>query len=153
MSIVQILRGVPGCGKSTYAKSLKPDVTVSADDYFMRSGEYQFNPDELHDAHMSCLREFMKAVEGGGKVIVVDNTNIHAWEVAPYVAIGEAYGHTVSVITLNGGLSPEVCFEKCTHGVPLYTIQRMHDALRSEQLPNHWVCRSVAILQYKKESL
>ena len=40
-----ILRGIPGSGKTTHAKRLAGTngVIISADDYFMRDGEYCFD--------------------------------------------------------------------------------------------------------------
>lgn len=51
---IYFLRGVSGSGKSTEAMRLannNKDVICSADDYFMKDGEYIFNPSLLAAAH------------------------------------------------------------------------------------------------------
>uniref|UniRef100_A0A8W8KSP8 Uncharacterized protein n=1 Tax=Magallana gigas TaxID=29159 RepID=A0A8W8KSP8_MAGGI len=57
---VFIMRGVSGSGKSTIARAIQKvypsAVLCSADDYFMREGEYHFSADDLESAHKYCQR-------------------------------------------------------------------------------------------------
>lgn len=79
---VIILCGVSGSGKSTIAKEIGSGYVVSADDFFMASGEYKFDPTMLPAAHGQCLRDFVGCLQYGCDTIVVDNTNTTMMEVA-----------------------------------------------------------------------
>ena len=84
---VYILRGVSGSGKSTEAMRLasnNKDIICSADDYFMKNGEYKFDPSKLGEAHGECLAKFRALVKAGAETIIVDNTNTQWWEIRPY---------------------------------------------------------------------
>ncbi len=58
-----IVRGVPGSGKSTFAKSIAKSWQIfEADDYFVKNGKYEFNFSHLRDAHDSCKRKVHKSM-------------------------------------------------------------------------------------------
>ncbi len=99
---VTVLRGISGSGKSTWVERNAPNaVVVSADHFFMKDGVYQFDPSQLAENHQRCFRLFMEAILRSEAWIVVDNTNIMAWEYAPYVQAGQAFGYEVEILTLN----------------------------------------------------
>lgn len=136
---VEILSGVPGCGKSTfalqrlkfYANGNRPVYICSADDFHMVDGEYVFNPANIGQAHATCLRKFIKSLvslaDCDDCLVIVDNTNIHAWERMNYIAIAEALGFEVSVHCwlVHAIVDLHVCIERNTHGVPADVIARM----------------------------
>jgi predicted kinase len=141
---VIVLRGVPGSGKSTLAKRLQPDpkFIYSADDYFKNpiTGIYEFDRNKLGQAHGMCLRRFnFDALLGWNQdVLVVDNTNTTAIEVAPYAALALAYGHNLKVITILTEVQP--AFERNIHQVPLKSIKPMNSRLyqSKNKLPEYW---------------
>jgi len=138
---VDIMRGLPGSGKSFWAKVRMSQakgvgVIVSADNYFMRDGVYTFNPSRITEAHDDCLGRFIKAVDKGNDYITVDNTNIHAWEIAPYYRLAEHYGYSVQVVQVNTPLT--TCMKRQTHGVPELTMGMMYANLQREVLPKYW---------------
>ena len=49
-----LVRGVPGAGKSTFAKNLGC-THFETDEFFMVDGEYKFDPSKLKEAHAWCL--------------------------------------------------------------------------------------------------
>jgi predicted kinase len=103
--MVIILRGPSGAGKSTWAKKQKGAFIVSADSFFMKNGEYQFDPKKLGEAHAKCLRDFTHAVsspDSQDDLIIVDNTNTTITEVAPYAALALAFGHEMTIMTFVG---------------------------------------------------
>ena len=79
-----IVRGLPGSGKSTYAKSLIDRVHFEADMYFSRNGEYKWVASELGHAHKWCQEQVRKSLSEGNKV-VVSNTFTKKWEMKDYL--------------------------------------------------------------------
>ncbi len=51
--VLYIVRGIPGSGKSTFAKQLvgADFLVCEADKYFMVDGEYKFDATKLKQAH------------------------------------------------------------------------------------------------------
>ncbi|XP_051783153.1 NEDD4-binding protein 2-like 1 isoform X1 [Erpetoichthys calabaricus] len=85
-----ILRGLPGSGKSTLARQIRNEFgsaeIFSTDDFFRdESGRYHFKARELREAHEWNKERAKEAMEEGLNPIIIDNTNIHAWEMKPYV--------------------------------------------------------------------
>jgi predicted kinase len=144
-----VLRGIPGAGKSTFVrKHLSADALIASADDGMVEGEgedakYVFSPKKLPEAHGACLRKVINALRGHAfPNIVVDNTSTSIAEVAPYVAVGQAYGAEVIVITLR--IDPAIAGPRNTHGVPQAGVDRMAKALDegSAAMPPWW-CHEV----------
>jgi predicted kinase len=118
-----ILQGVPGSGKSTFARHLRKlidrSIIVSADYFFIRDGVYQFDASLLGQAHRQCLRLAGEAVSWG-LTVIVDNTNIRAWEAKPYVLLGQVFEVPIEFARCDGAWPN-------THGVP----QERVDAMRA----------------------
>lgn len=141
---VIIMRGIPGSGKSTWAKTHHPGaVFCSADDYFTgpSDGMYRFDPTLLSEAHDQCLIKYLKALEfahecrpGPNNDIVVDNTNIRVFELAPYYRLAEAFKCSVKIVQMY--CEPSLAYTRCQHGVPLGVIEGM--ARSFEPVPTWW---------------
>jgi predicted kinase len=132
-----ILRGVPGSGKSSYQRRNYPGATVaSADHFFATVNGYRFDARRLSEAHATCFRCAIDAVQSGANLVVIDNTAITAAEAAPYVLLGQAYGYDVQVITLL--VDADIAAPRNVHGVPAETVQRMAERLQKETLPPWW---------------
>lgn len=127
MKKVEILSGLPGSGKSTWAKAYRDvpndPVICSADDYFMVDGKYLFDAAKLKFAHAYCLDCYVTCVRSSVDDIIVDNTNLAVEEIAPYYALAEAYGYDVKIRLFNA--SADVCLKRQTHGVPEHAMRRM----------------------------
>ena len=145
MAKVTILRGIPGSGKSTWAKQNRKFVPVcSADDFWYgdpeNPHEYRFDFRKLGEAHGACLRKFVHLTSLGSDV-VVDNTNTTAVEMAPYIAWGLAQGYEVEIIRID--CPTHVAAQRNIHGVPLDSVHRMKLALDHTALPPFWTKEQV----------
>jgi predicted kinase len=130
-----VLRGIPGSGKSTLTKTFGKATVCSADNAFMKDGEYKFDISELGNAHASCLRAFIEACQRQEELVVVDNTNTMVVEMAPYVSVAMAYGYEVEIIFCK--VSAKTSKERNVHGVPGKTIESMERRIQSS-FPFHW---------------
>jgi len=117
MKSLYIIRGLPGSGKSTYAKSLA-GVHFEADDYFMHNGEYIFNGKELSRAHESCRLNVLTAMLHGEETITVANTFTTRKEMAPYFDLAVKYNYLIRIVNCTGNYGS-------IHSVPEEAIERM----------------------------
>jgi len=113
-----IIRGLPGSGKSTFAKQIA-DMVCEADDYFLKDGIYQFDREHLKEAHQQCQLRVTQAMQAGVEVIAVSNTAVRRWEMEIYKGLAVAFGYQTFEVTMSGPLYPNL------HGVPEEVITRM----------------------------
>lgn len=138
---VMIMVGASGSGKTTWIKNYCPQAqVVSADSYFLRNGEYEFDPAKLGKAHAFSLRSFIAHCVSGAKFIVVDNTNTTIEEIAPYMAIAQAYEADVIRVIWLGTDNVKELVRRNTHNVPERTIRRHIDNMARTKLswPPYW---------------
>ena len=132
---VYVLRGIPGCGKSTLAIEIgsitdKSWSVCSADAFFFKNGEYIFDRPRIGEAHSWCLRTFIERMtQESIHSIFLDNTNTTIKEFSHYVQIAKAYDYKVVLVTLN--VSVETSKARNVHQVPEKTIQGMYDRLNN----------------------
>lgn len=121
-----ILRGLPGAGKSTLAKSMGA-VYFEADMFFMEGNEYKFDMQKIRQAHEWCqnqVRISMKNAAGGmtPSRIAVANTFTQEWEMQAYYDMAKEYGFTVFALVVenrHGG--------KNVHDVPADVLDKMEE--------------------------
>jgi predicted kinase len=149
MNKLVVLRGIPGCGKSTFVRALAGNpVVCSADDFpglytpNPEGGAPAFNPALIGEAHNACFRKALCAVQGLAPLVVVDNTNTSLMEASPYVLMGQALGYDVEVVTVVPP-SVEAAMARNTHGVPEHVVRGMADTLARETTPPWWNARTV----------
>jgi predicted kinase len=120
MKELYLLRGLPGAGKSTLARSIG-GMHIEADRYFMYEGKYEFDASKLKEAHAWCqnaVRVWMRSQDK----ITVSNTFTQEWEMQPYFTLAEKYGYRIySLVVENrhGGVN--------THGVPTEKVEQMRN--------------------------
>lgn len=123
-----LVKGIPGSGKSTLAHKMKGDgVVLSTDDFFMVEGVYHWTAERVGAGHRWNQNRCRKAVQENVSTIVIDNTNLVAKEIKPYLDIIKKtdYGVLVAEPYNEHCRNAEVLFERNKHGVPMETIQRM----------------------------
>lgn len=140
MQRLYIVRGLPGSGKSTYAKELVGKLCgnvehFEADMYFCRNDEeeYRFVPKDIGKAHEWCLAAVAASLSFGHDV-VVSNTFTKMWEMQKYFCLVKDLWpkHNIEIVVI------EMLnrFDNI-HEVPEKTLQSMQD--RWEPLPGHIV--------------
>ena len=149
---LHLVRGPSGCGKSTFAEKLRDKIIFtmgvdlilnpvihSTDDWFTtKDGEYKFDKRFLSRAHTETTTRVMEDLFLG-KDVIVANTFINYWEIAPYIWLAKLAGvecivYEPDVLLENKDgiwddgvemLPLVLMYERCTHGVPIETIE-MH---------------------------
>lgn len=112
-----LVRGIPGSGKTTFARELcdkNTTLTHLETDMYWENEGIPFNPKYLKEAHEWCqdhARETLRI----GMPVVVSNTFTQLWEMKPYLDMVD--GDAV-VYRMTGDYGS-------VHGVPQKTIDRM----------------------------
>lgn len=109
---VYILRGLPGCGKSTLAKSLTDEDRIFESDKYPRlydaSGKL-LDIDLLKKSHQWCYDQFCNALlDGTEKPIVISNTSTQIWEYARYMHAAEKHEYAVQIIDCEALIVPSL---------------------------------------------
>ena len=130
MPILTLIRGLPGSGKSTFAKSGWYGLHMEADLFFERpqggSFVYDYDHTLIKVAHEWCYASTVKALRCGSDV-VVSNTFTTMWEMQRYLDLPELISNLrirlVEMHTQYGSV----------HDVPQTAIDKMKQ--RWEALP------------------
>lgn len=119
--------GLPGSGKSTFAKAIAQlscwgEVQTThreTDEYFVdpHTQEYVFDPDKLGEYHQMC-REATKRDLQDGLNVVVSNTMLTKWERKFYFDIARETGANVVICIMRENYGT-------VHNIPLETIEKM----------------------------
>jgi predicted kinase len=128
MKELYLLRGLPGAGKSTLAKSLGGKY-IEADMFFIKDGVYKFDVTKLQDAHRWCLAIVGNWMVDNEKRIIVSNTFTQEWEMKNYYDWAKDFDYRVySLIVENrhNGVNE--------HGVPQEKLEIMRDRFQIKLL-------------------
>lgn len=120
MKVLHLIRGLPGSGKTTLAHALASKANcMAADDFFTSpTGDYNFDPTKLGEAHKDCQMRCESAMAGSAETICAHNTFSQKWEMEPYMLLANKYGYSVSVLECQSAFGN-------VHNVPETSIAAM----------------------------
>jgi predicted kinase len=114
-----ILRGLPGSGKSTFARELATTqnfIHLEADQFLTDgAGNYRFDPERIADAHAVCQQRAYEALRDGNRVVIA---NTHVRELAPYIGLAKILNVNYRIVECDGDW-------KNVHWVNSETIEKM----------------------------
>ena len=130
--VLYIVRGIPGSGKSTFAKKLVGEdfLVCEADKYFINeeNGKYEFDSSKIRDAHKWCqnlVETYMRDSlinDQYYREIAASNTFTQEWEMEPYFELAKKYGYKVFCVVVenrHGGTN--------VHEVPEEKLEQMRN--------------------------
>ncbi|KAL0973568.1 hypothetical protein UPYG_G00206240 [Umbra pygmaea] len=136
--VLILMRGAPGSGKTTRARELlstsSTGLILSTDDFFSQENGYLYDPSLLGKAHHWNQNRAKEAMYKGCSPVIIDNTNMQAWEMKPYVnlALGKGYTIFFHEPQTSWKFDPIELEKRNKHGVPKEKIGQM---LERFQLP------------------
>lgn len=122
MAKLYLVRGLPGSGKSTFAKATALRLNIhhfETDEYFMKNGEYFFEPSKLGQYHKANHKRTMDALISG-KDVIVSNTFTTQKELDVYIVSAEQLGAEIEVWRSDASFGS-------IHGVPEATMLAMKE--------------------------
>ncbi len=125
-----LIRGIPGSGKSTFARKLMMWIGVcnhiEADMFFVdKDNVYTYDKTRIKEAHDWCFNDTVKMLENG-ETVIVSNTFTETWQYKRYVEYAGIHKIPYTVLTVNGD-------HGSVHDVPQETVNRMKQQLADSQ--------------------
>lgn len=137
-----IMQGTPGSGKTTVAMMLAKKhpsaVVVSADDFFVESGVYSFDPSKLAVAHESCKQKARDALLSK-KAVIVDNCNATKLHVQDYLTLANMYSVTPCIVHMKCSTAEAAVSisSRSVHNVPPHAVRRCY--FQIERLAGNYI--------------
>uniref|UniRef100_A0A8C6ZPL1 NEDD4 binding protein 2 n=1 Tax=Nothoprocta perdicaria TaxID=30464 RepID=A0A8C6ZPL1_NOTPE len=100
-------------------------IILSTDDYFYKNGQYHYDASCLGEAHDWNRKRAKEAFEKRVSPIIIDNTNIQAWEMKPYVTLQFKYKVMFREPDTWWKFKPKELERRNIHGISKEKIKRM----------------------------
>jgi len=113
------VRGLPDVGEDLILAAIH-----STDEYFMKDGEYKYNPKQLGIFHNANYKAFRKSLMDEIPIVICDNTNTTRKEWGSYAREAEQQGYIVAHVIMPHP-NPEIAAKRNSHGVPIDVIKKM----------------------------
>jgi hypothetical protein len=118
MKKLTLVRGLPGSGKSTYAKSLGC-LHFEQDQFLVRGGKYEWSRETVIDAVEYC-KHMTKCAMVYGLDIVVANVFAKAQYIDTYIELAKFASYEVTLVEVRGDFGS-------VHSVPPESMKKMRD--------------------------
>lgn len=125
MKELVILRGLPGSGKSTFARLLtlgRNGAIIENDQFMYENGLYIWKPSKLKSAVKHTNETLYKALKEELEIIVISNVNARPSDFEHYAEMGRKSGYKVSTIIVENR-----CNTKSRHNVEETTLKNMEN--------------------------
>lgn len=139
MKKIVLTRGASGSGKSFLANKLQKkaakdgqtSIILSADNYFLQDGNYNWVGKYIKYAHAWCFGMFSKELFNETNLIIVDNTFIEDWTCFQYIDGATHFGYEWDVIESGTKWSKDIeeLTKRNVHNVPESTIKKMVEGM------------------------
>ncbi len=137
-----ILKGLPGIGKSSFAKRMvelnaqyEQDIKIfEADDFFMEEGNYVFKKELLTAAHASCEVRVAEAMRLRTKLIINSNNNIRSTNFEVYRKLFVENGYDKLII------------------IDLFREVLRRNGLSATEWNNQWIVSKAGIINIGRKS-
>ena len=131
MKELALIRGIPGSGKSTFAKEAFQSYDhFEADMWFTnQNGDYCWNPHQIPWAHQWCQNMARRSMFFRNNV-VVSNTFVKIWSLNKYFELAKEFGYNVTVYRM----AKEY---KSVHNIPEETLVKMKNEF--ENCPGEYI--------------
>ncbi|XP_070570635.1 2',3'-cyclic-nucleotide 3'-phosphodiesterase-like [Ptychodera flava] len=101
--VMFIMRGLSGSGKSVIAEVIREtyenSIICCADNFFNRpDGRYVWRKEGLQEVHDKCHKLAEDSCKKGINVVVIDNTNVRAWEAQFYLDLAKRTDYVVVLV-------------------------------------------------------
>ena len=126
-----IMVGLPGSGKSTFIKDLTNPIICSADHFFERGDEYNFDATKLGAAHLASKNKCLDSMLQSKPLIVIDNTNLTDKDRKPYEEMAQKYGYSITYVVFEPDKKNiKKLAKRNLHGVTAAKLEVMLDRYR-----------------------
>lgn len=122
MPIVRLIRGCPGSGKSTFAKTF-PSYHLEADMAVTKDNQYQWKPETVKQSHQ-FTKELVERIMEFGADVTISNTFTMKKEIQPYLDLAAEYCYKVEIYRCTGQFGN-------VHSVPVEALEKMKNRFES----------------------